>query len=85
VKLNDLLLFTVHELGHYLTISILKIGEHPKKEYAKNEILAELTVYLLLKRFDENINYNFAYNNAWVEKITDIFELYEFINYFKAI
>ncbi len=74
-----------HEIGHYLTVGILKIAGHQNKEYAKNEILAELTAYLLLKKFDENIDYNFAYSNVWANRITDMFELDEFINSFNAI
>ncbi|HEC38740.1 hypothetical protein LCGC14_1823080 [marine sediment metagenome] len=74
-----------HEISHHYTISVLKIGGHITKDYAKNEILAELGSFLLLKKFDENIDYNFAYSNVWANRITDIFELDEFMNSFKAI
>ena len=74
-----------HELGHLISISILKIAGHIKKDYSKNEVLAELTAYLLLKSFDENIDYNFAYSNVWANRITGMFELDEFINSFKSI
>ena len=74
-----------YEISHHYTISILRIGGHITKDYAKNEILAELGSFLLLKEFDENIDYNFAYSNIWANRITDIFELDEFINSFKAI
>ena len=74
-----------HEIGHHITISILKIAGDIKDDYAKNEILAELNAYLLLTNFDENLNYNFAYSNIWANRITDIFELDEFMNSFKAI
>ena len=50
-----------------------------------SKILAELTAYLLMKSFDENINYNFAYSNCWSNRITATFELDEFENDFKAI
>jgi len=66
-------------------ISILKIAGHIKKNYSTNEVLAELTAYLLLKNFDKNIDYNFAYSNVWANRITDLFELDEFINCFKSI
>ncbi|KKM12631.1 hypothetical protein LCGC14_1719880, partial [marine sediment metagenome] len=69
-----------HELGHLISISILKIAGHIKKDYSKNEVLAELTAYLLLKSFDENIDYNFPYSNVWANRITGMFELDEFIN-----
>jgi len=75
----------LHELGHYITISLLKIAGDIRKDYAKNEVLAELTSYLLTKSFDENIAYNFAYSNCWSSRITDAFELDEFERVFKRI
>jgi len=74
-----------HETGHYITISLLKIAGHITKDYAKNEVLAELTAYLLLKKFDETITYNFAYSNVWANRITEIFEIDEFIKCYKTI
>ncbi|MHA2180587.1 MAG: ArdC-like ssDNA-binding domain-containing protein [Promethearchaeota archaeon] len=75
----------LHEIGHYLTITLLDIAGHITRDYAKNEILAELTAYLLLKQFDETLTYNFAYSNVWANRITDIFEVDEFITSFKTI
>ena len=75
----------MHELGHHLTISVLKIAGDITKDYAKNEVLAELSSYLLLKKFDETITYNFAYSNVWANRITEIFEVDEFIKCYKAI
>ena len=74
-----------HELGHHITFSVLEIATNSKKDYAKNEILAELVSYLLMKSFDENISYNFAYSNCWASKITDAFEIEEFEKAFKNI
>jgi hypothetical protein len=74
-----------HEIGHHITISVLKIAGDITKDYAKNEVLAELSSYLLLKKFDETINYNFAYSNIWANRITELFELDEFIKCYKAI
>ncbi len=74
-----------HEIGHYLTIEVLKIAGDIIKEYAKNEVLAELTSYQLLKKFDETLSYNFAYSNVWADKITELFELDEFIKCYQAI
>jgi len=74
-----------HELGHFITISQLKIAGDISKDYAKNEVLAEITAYLLMKSFDENINYNFAYSNIWSSRITDAFEIEEFEKSFKTI
>jgi len=74
-----------HELGHHITISKLKIAGDISKDYAKNEVLAEITAYLLMKSFDENTNYNFAYSNIWSSRITDTFEIAEFELCFKTI
>ena len=74
-----------HELGHFITISKLKIAGDIRKDYAKNEVLAEITAYLLMKSFDENINYNFAYSNVWSSRIIDAFEIDEFEKSFKTI
>ncbi len=74
-----------HEIGHYITIHLLKIAGDIREKYAKNEILAEVSAYLLMKTFDENINYNFAYNNCWSTKITDTFEIEEFEKDFTCI
>ena len=74
-----------HELGHHITVSVLEITEHNSKNYAKNEVLAELFSYLLMKSFDENINFNFAYSNCWANRITNTFEIDEFEHIFKQI
>lgn len=75
----------LHELGHHITISLLKIAGDISKDYARNEVLAEITAYLLTKSFDENIKYNFAYSNVWANRITDVFEIDEFERVFKSI
>ena len=72
----------LHELGHHITKSVLKFEV---KDYAKNEVLAELTAYLLMIRFDEHIDYNFKYSNVWSNRIRDTFEIQEFEQYFKSI
>ncbi len=74
-----------HEVGHFISIKVLKIAGDIREDYAKNEILAELTAYLLMRSFDENIIYNFAYSNFWSSKITDTFEIEEFEEDFKTI
>ena len=74
-----------HELGHFITVEILKIAGDINKHYPKNEVLAEITSYLLMKSFDENLKYIFAYSNCWSNKITDTFEIDEFETDFKAI
>ena len=38
-----------------------------------------------MKKFDETINYNFAYSNCWAGRIKDTFEINEFEKDFKAI
>ncbi len=74
-----------HELRHFVTTSILEIGGDIRREYAKNEVLAELFCYLLIEKFDEKIHYNFAYSNCWAECIKETFEISEFERDFKAI
>jgi len=71
-----------HELGHHIIKSVLNFDV---KEYAKDEVLAELTAYLLMIRFDENIDYNFKYSNVWSNRIRDTFEIQEFEHYFKTL
>ncbi|KKM69199.1 hypothetical protein LCGC14_1453230 [marine sediment metagenome] len=66
-------------------MSILKIAGKSKKDYAKDEVLAEISAYLLLTNFDENVDYDFAYSNVWASRITDMFELDEFISSFQPI
>jgi hypothetical protein len=67
------------------SIHLLKIAGDIREDYGKNEILEELSAFILMKSFDENINYNFAYSNCWSSKITDAFELNEFEKVFKNI
>ena len=74
-----------HELGHYLSIETLKIAGDIHKDYPKNEVIAELIAYLLMKSFDESIDYNFAYSNCWSNKITKTFQLGEFEKDFMSI
>ena len=68
-----------HEIGHHITIKTLQIAKHPKKDYAFNEVLAEMTSYFLMKSFDESIDYNFSYSNIWSGRIEENFEVDDFI------
>jgi len=43
-------------LGHYITVTHLKIAGNIHKDYAKNEVLGEITCYLLMKLFENEIN-----------------------------
>ncbi len=74
-----------HELGHFVSIEVLRIAGDIRQDYGKNEVLAELFCYLLMKNFDENIKYNFAYSNCWAKRIKDTFEINEFEKDFKVI
>ncbi len=38
-----------------------------------------------MKKFDENIKYNFAYSNCWAERIKESFDVKEFERDFKVI
>lgn len=72
----------LHEIGHHITQSVLGLDV---EKYAKNEVLAEIIAYLIMIRFDENIDYNFKYSNVWSNRITDSFELEEFEQCFKKL
>ncbi len=71
-----------HELGNHIALSELKIGEINDLGSNKNEILAEITCYLLMKKFeiaDEyKINYDFGYSNCWALDILEEFKFREF-------
>ncbi len=57
-----------HEIGHYITMELnIAFGDwrFNLSSKAKNEILAELSCYLLTKCFDENLEYNFNYSMGW--------------------
>lgn len=47
--------------------------------------MAEITCYLLFQKFDDHIDYNFAYSNVWANRITDVFEIEEFEHVFNSI
>ena len=47
--------------------------------------MAEITCYLLFQKFDDRVEYNFAYSNVWANRITDVFELEEFERVFNSI
>jgi len=74
-----------HEIGHHITICYLGLAGDIIKEYAKNEIMAEITCYLLFQKFDDHVEYNFAYSNVWANRITDVFEIEEFEHIFNSI
>ena len=71
-----------HELGKHIAFSELKLGDNVEEGSLKEEILAEITCYLLMKRFeivDEyKINYNFGYSNYWALDILKEFKFREF-------
>ena len=74
-------------MGHHISISVLEVAGDITKDYAKNEVLAELICFLLLQKFDEEIikTYNFKYSNVWANRINTIFEIEEFEKIFKII
>ncbi len=77
-----------HEIGHYITMELnITFGDwrYNLSSKAKNEILAELSCYLLTKCFDENLEYNFNYSNVWAGRITQEFEIKEFGKAYKQI
>ena len=55
----------------------------------KEEILAEITCYLLMKKFEKaeefKINYDFGYSNCWALNILDEFKFREFEDIYSKI
>jgi len=78
-----------HELGKYIVYSELELGENVEEGSMKEEILAEITCYLLMKKFEEEseykINYNFGYSNCWALNILDEFKFRKFENIYATI
>ena len=78
-----------HELGKHIVYSELDLGENVEEGSMKEEILAEITCYLLMKKFEEEseykINYNFGYSNSWTLNILDEFKFRKFENIYATI
>jgi len=78
-----------HELGKHIVFSELNLGENVDEGSMKEEILAEITCYLLMKKFEEEseykINYNFGYSNVWALNILDEFKFREFEKIYATI
>ena len=78
-----------HELGKHIVYSELELGEDVEEGSMKEEILAEITCYILMKKFEEEseykINYNFGYSNSWNLNILDEFKFRKFENIYATI
>jgi len=78
-----------HELGKYISIMKLQVSEDVEPDSVKEEILAEITCYLLMKKFEKaeeyKINYNFGYSNCWALNILDEFKFREFEDIYSKI
>jgi len=78
-----------HELGKYISIANLQVSEDVGEGSVKEEILAEITCYLLMKKFEKaeefKINYDFGYSNCWALNILDEFKFREFEDIYKKI
>ncbi len=78
-----------HELGKHISIVKLEVGEDVEVGSVKEEILAEITCYLLMKKFEKaeefKINYNFGYSNCWALNILDEFKFREFEEIYSKI
>ncbi len=76
-------------LGYHIISTELNVASTEGEAQAKNEMLAELTCYLLMKKFEETpqfkINYNFGYSNCWALQILDLFKFGEFEQNYNAI
>lgn len=69
----------LHEYAHFLTHDTIKeINDLTKKgNYAKNEIIAELTSFLILKKFYNQNDFNFNYSQVWTSNLNE-FDINEF-------
>ena len=68
----------LHEFSHFLTNDIKDIKDITiKGNYAKNEIIAELTSFLILKKFFNQNEFNFNYSNIWTSNLNE-FNINEF-------
>ena len=71
-----------HELGKHITLTDLEINVEIEENPIREEILSEITCYLLMKKIEEakeyKINYNFGYSNCWALNILDEFKFREF-------
>ena len=78
-----------HELGKYISITKLQVSEDVEEGSVKEEILAEITCYLLMKKFEKaeefKINYNFGYSNCWALNILNEFKFREFEDIYSNI
>jgi hypothetical protein len=81
--------YLFHELGKHVNTSILQLTEDLDERSTKNEMLAELTCYMLIKKLGAvnniNITYDFGYSNYWGYHILDEFKWSEFENSYKEI
>ncbi len=77
-----------HGLGYHIASELELIGEEDK-DADRNELLAELTCYILMKKFEIDpkykIDYNFGYSNVWARDILDIFKFGEFEKIYNTI
>jgi hypothetical protein len=68
----------LHEYAHFLTHNINDIKDLTiKGNYAKNEIIAEITSYLIAKKFFKQNEFNFNYSQIWNSNLNE-FNLNEF-------
>ena len=78
-----------HQLGYHIIYSELEMTSPEEELDAKNEILAEMTCYILMKKFEESqaykINYDFAYSNIWAMNILKEFGFREFESAYEKI
>ncbi|MHA1150958.1 MAG: hypothetical protein ACTSR8_22280 [Promethearchaeota archaeon] len=78
-----------HQLGYYILQSELDLMNIDEDSKQKNEIYAEITAYLLMKRFEKEgeykINYDFGYSNVWALNILDEFKFREFEKTYKIL
>ncbi len=77
-----------HQIG-YFVVSELELKRTDEDANLQNEILAEITAYLLMKKLEiegkYKINYDFGYSHCWALNILDEFKFREFEKLYKDI
>ncbi len=78
-----------HQVGYKIIQSELEVSITDEDAEIKNEMLAEVTAYLLMKRFEEDstykVNYDFGYSNVWAKNILNEYKFREFEKLYNSI
>lgn len=78
-----------HLLGYHIIESEVELKSIENRTEKKDEVLAELVAYLLMRRHEEKggykIKYDFGYSNVWALNILEAFQFREFERAYNAL